>query len=587
MKTKMLITLAALLGIGGVLYGGGRTDTASGQAVPEGASPRMYPATYVPSGSAANVYKEKLDYFTANFINHFTRNGEAGKIKGYDTPITVKVALGDSSGLQTFLTNARALYGETIDNHRFTDTLKRAYNIEVANKFVSSDYTQQLRLDMAANDLPDIFPVNTLTDLNELARAGVIHDLGGLRAQYNSRYIESTWADGDNPMVDMATIDGKLYGLPLTFPATDHVSYLWVRGDWLEALNLQPPKTLDELVRVMEAFANADFDKNGVNDSFGLAVDSGLYYSVRGVFTAFGAYPEYWTNKGGSLVWGGVDENNKKALAWLADLYKRGLIDKEFVSGKNRNESLVNGKCGIAYAGHWEVTNYNDALTLDPNADFYTIAIPTTDGRPVKSPLAPNLGGGWSAVNKKFQNPEIAYKMQTLYSFLYESKDSSWWIFESFSGSSNPNALFTYGKVDSPWENYKSFESLRLSYEAGWDESLIGPGAVAWYENLVRPDAAYAWMRMLGPQYPRAAFYILKDVIESDQYFWDAYNGIPSTYMQDRWQAIRDEQLVTFTKIITGDLDVNTGFDAWVRTFNSMGGDRITREVNEWYRARN
>jgi putative aldouronate transport system substrate-binding protein len=281
----------------------------------------MYPATFVPSGSAANVYKEKLDYLTGNFIKYFTANGEAGKIKGYDTPIAVKVALGDSSGLQTFLTNAKALYGESIDNHRFADAAKRAYNIEITNKFVSTDYSQQLRLAMAANDLPDIFSAPSLSDLNELARAGVIHELGGLRGQYNSKYIESTWADGNNPMVDMATIDGKLYGLPLTYPATDHVSYLWVRGDWLEALKLEPPKTLDDLVRIMEAFANADFDKNGVKDTFGLAVDSGLYYSVRGAFTAFNAYPEYWINKGGSLIWGGVDENNKKALAWLADLY--------------------------------------------------------------------------------------------------------------------------------------------------------------------------------------------------------------------------------------------------------------------------
>jgi putative aldouronate transport system substrate-binding protein len=124
-------------------------------------------------------------------------------------------------------------------------------------------------------------------------------------------------------------------------------------------------------------------------------------------------------------------------------------------------------------------------------------------------------------------------------------------------------------------------------YEAGWDESLIAPGAKAWYENLIRPDAAYAWMRMLGPQYPHAAFYILKDMIEKDQYFWEAYNGVPSTYMQDRWQSIKDEQLVVFTKIVTGDLDVNSGFDNWVRTFNSMGGDRITREVNDWYKTRN
>jgi hypothetical protein len=109
---------------------------------------------------------------------------------------------------------------------------------------------------------------------------------------------------------------------------------------------------------------------------------------------------------------------------------------------------------------------------------------------------------------------------------------------------------------------------------------------LAWYENLIRPEASWAWERMLGPQYANAAFYILRPIIENNQYFWDAYYGIPSTYMQDRWQAIKDEQLVAFTKIITGDLDVNTGFDAWVRTFNSMGGDRITQEVNTWYKGR-
>jgi hypothetical protein len=36
--------------------------------------------------------------------------------------------------------------------------------------------------------------------------------------------------------------------------------------------------------------------------------------------------------------------------------------------------------------------------------------------------------------------------------------------------------------------------------------------------------------------------------------------------------------------MIVGDVDVNSGFDAWVKTFNTMGGDRITQEVKDWYK---
>ncbi|GHU64518.1 putative ABC transporter peptide-binding protein YtcQ [Spirochaetia bacterium] len=564
--------------------GGGKSAS---QGIKETATPKMYQSSFTPKGPGANVYKEKLDYFSDNFIKFFTDRGEIDKVKGYDTPIKVRVSSGDGAGKQVLLSSISDLYGESLDQNRFTDAIKRAFNVEITHKFISSDYSQQLRLDMAANDLPDIFPVQNQADLTELAKAGVIHDLTGLVAQYNSKYIESCWTDGGNPMVDMATVDGKLYGLPLTYPATDAISYLWVRGDWLTALNLQPPKTMDDLVKIMEAFTNADFDKNGIKDTFGLALGRDIFWGTRGIFTAFSAYPEYWVNKSGALMWGGVDENNKKALAWLADLYKRGFIDKEFVSGKNRNESLIGGKAGLAYGGHWEVSNFQDTLTLDPNADFYTIPIPTADGKPVKSPIAPNTNWGWTAVNKKFANPEIAFKMQSLYDYIYESKDSSWYIFESFSGADYSNGLANWIKVDSPWENTKAFESLEKSYAAGWDESLIGPGAWAWYEALMKPESAYAWERMVGPQYPHSAFYILKDIIGTEQYFWNAYYGSPSTYMQDHWQQIRDEQLVAFTKIITGDLDVNAGFDEWVKNFNSMGGERITREVNDWYKERN
>ena len=53
--------------------------------------------------------------------------------------------------------------------------------------------------------------------------------------------------------------------------------------------------------------------------------------------------------------------------------------------------------------------------------------------------------------------------------------------------------------------------------------------------------------------------------------------------MQDRWSVIKDEQLTAFTKIIIGEVGVEEGFADWLKTFDSMGGTQITRDVNEWY----
>ena len=56
--------------------------------------------------------------------------------------------------------------------------------------------------------------------------------------------------------------------------------------------------------------------------------------------------------------------------------------------------------------------------------------------------------------------------------------------------------------------------------------------------------------------------------------------------MQDRWSAIVDEQLLAFTRIIIGEVELEEGFATWLETFNNMGGDQITEEVNEWYANR-
>jgi putative aldouronate transport system substrate-binding protein len=471
--------------------------------------------------------------------------------------------------------------------NRYLDVYKRAFNVEVSYKFASSEYTQQLRLDMAANDLPDIFGVPSRQDMYEMAQAGVIQDLGGLRGKYSSQIVEELW--NGTPNIDLATFDGKLYGLPQTWPATDPLGYLYIRADWLKALNLQPPKTMDELVKIAEAFVNADFDKNGVKDTIGMAFDKNVFsHNYRGLFTGFSAYPEYWVNKNGVLSWGGIDENNKKALAFLNDLYRRGLIDREFISygGSETTEAIVSGKCGIMYTWHGAPTGWEDLVSREPQADFWAVPLPTVDGKPAKSPITP-FAVGYTVVNSKFANPEIAFKMFNLFVFCYNGRDGTWWGFNPPAGGTNANTMSHFARIYPPLLNYDAYESLKKSYEANWDPSLINAAADLYWGPMQNPDTKWGWDRLTSPELPYPAFKQLKEIIDSGAYFYDAFNGIPSTYMRDRWQAIQDEQLVAFTRIITGDLEVNAGFDAWVRTFNSMGGERITREANDWYKSTN
>ena len=105
--------------------------------------------------------------------------------------------------------------------------------------------------------------------------------------------------------------------------------------------------------------------------------------------------------------------------------------------------------------------------------------------------------------------------------------------------------------------------------------------AITYWGNM-SSSSEWAWMHMFGPgEY--TPMVVLGRAIEGDQIKYNGFLGAQSEFMQDRWSAIADEQLLAFTRIIIGETELEEGFAAWLDTFNSMGGAQITEEVNEWY----
>ena len=78
-------------------------------------------------------------------------------------------------------------------------------------------------------------------------------------------------------------------------------------------------------------------------DPVGLVCDPGLVgtistsYSVDSVFESFGAYPQQWIRgKDGEIVYGSLTEETKTALAYLRELYKKGILDPDTLSKEER-----------------------------------------------------------------------------------------------------------------------------------------------------------------------------------------------------------------------------------------------------------
>ena len=532
------------------------------------------------------LYNEKIDTCVTLMQEYYEASGEMDKIAAYDEPITISYVNYYDSGMQDAMSIYTDKYGETWDNTRWCELARRLYNVELkANWWVSSDqYEQKLRLDMASGELADVFLVQNQEDLLSLVESDLFWDLTDLYEEYGTEMDKANWESDGGYLLKMATVDDRVYGMPAGLSDTDLFSYIWIRNDWLEALDLEKPTTLDELKAVMDAFMAADFDGNGVDDTIGIGLDKDLYYTTRGIFSAYSAYPEFWVEKDGEIVWGGTTEETKEALAFLADLYAGGYINQEFITSSNDDmlEAAIAGNCGVVYGGHWLGMSWGDAHELNPDADWQCIVLPTVnaDDEPVKQCLQP-YGHGWAVVSKTCEHPEIVFKLFAMADYSWYGADSGWWIYDE-------NSSWPFSPVHvccSAWENVNAYRDLQTVYETN-DPSTLHFNGLAYWEKC-NGEFAYEWRLMFGnnAEQEGIAMQICSDALDNGQIFYEPFYGAQSTFMQDHWSTIKDEQLIAFTKIIIGETSVDEGFDAWLTSFANLGGTQITEEVNEWYDA--
>lgn len=194
------------------------------------------------------------------------------------------------------------------------------------NWISKGSYKQKSTLLIASGEFPDILVVEDVTeDIVEGVNKGAFWNL----TPYIDDYNNLKKADVD--ILNNASFKGETYGI---YRYRDEIDGgIVLRKDWLDNLGLDVPKTIDEFTEVLRQFTFNDPDKNGLNDTYGLAIPGASEVGLNGVLEQmaiwFGA-PNKWSVENGILIPDYLSEGYKDALDYIKKIYDDGLVNPKF-----------------------------------------------------------------------------------------------------------------------------------------------------------------------------------------------------------------------------------------------------------------
>ncbi|WP_254639335.1 extracellular solute-binding protein [Cohnella sp. GbtcB17] len=441
--------------------------------------------------------------------------------------------------------------GMNENRNPYLDYIEKNTGLDVNVLLPSEDaYEEKLNVIMASGSVPDLINASSQVWMDNYARQGDLLPLDDLLQEYGQHLL----ANIPKALWDQVSYDGKIYAIPSLAEAKG-TELMYARKDWLDRLGLAPPKTLDEYYEVIRAFAKDDPDGNGVDDTYGLVLTAKQGRSSP-FFGAFGTQPGQWVERDGKLVYGSVLPEAKEGLAFLARLYREGLLDPMYPLNQTASlaDKIEAGKVGL-YSATWYDTRGPIKISMDrdPNAEWIALDYPTgprgQQGVYANSPIR-----SYNVVPAGSANPAGAVRLLDFiagegYKTLKLGFENEVWTMKD-------------GKMvtDFALHDMHQYRGVYLSLADYYDPEL----------NARRLDS-------LGP-------FRLNDNLKriGAHVMPDAFAGMPTPAMGQS-DALLKQLQDEFDSLIMGVAPLNA-FDTYVKQWYAQGGEAMTREVNEWYR---
>ena len=478
---------------------------------------------------------------------------------------------------------------------------KHGINVDIEVVYIEQgNYAEILNTRLSGGTAPDVFLAQSTTTLNEYYDQGVIKSWDeeffkeNAPDVYNFVMNGAAYGDlaGDVEAWKKASVrDGKMIVLP-SFKPDGSMPYktLIYRGDWLDKLGVTEetlPKTVDDFVALMERFAKEDPDGNGQDDTYGCSITAmKALFGSYGLGTGFSGSNSYWVLRDGKVASSDVTDDAKAVIGILADMYAKGLIDKEFVAGKESVEGsywaishgMVNGLYGVSANASIDHYRLKEILGDDGGrcAQEYW-AVNGADSTFVYGPwpAGPNGDYGWEV------GTPVAVSESAVYNASMPDEKLAV-IFKILNAFATDDELYMTAFAGIEGEHYVKNEDGSIKQRLMGNEELNAVG-VWGCRSLYGADRAFS---KLGYD---LAFYNDKSIANRLNWFKkDQYNSyiqdavtttLPSNDLFGELNTIRDE---TWVAMIRGEKSLDE-WDAYVNAWLAAGGQTLTDEANAWY----
>ncbi len=487
------------------------------------------------------------------------------------------------------------LTGEDINSNRWSKLYQDTLGITLKYDWIASTNTQyddKLNVNIASGTIPDIMLVNR-SQLARLVKTDLINkDLGDLYDKYASELLKGIVTQEGTTALDSAKFGGKLAAIPNTGSSMDSAPMMWLRQDWLDKLGMTAPKTMDELIALIDAFTTKDPAGSGAKDYAGLALTKDLYAGyagIEGFCNAFHAYPNMWIqDASGKLVYGSYQPEMRAALLKLQELYKAGKIDKEFAvkDGGKESELAVADKNGIQFGQMWNpLWPLQANRDNNPKADWIAYPLPSVDAKPAMAQIS--LGtSSYYVCSAAFEHPEALVKMINLF-------DQKAWggtkeDYETYMDATVDGTMYETFKYAfaSAWPAKKNIDIYYAIGEAfkGNDTSKLNPEQLTNYNTISTfkkgDNKGWGMARVFGEE---GSFRTMDFYVQNKLFNMNAFYGADTATMTTKGSSILKLEKETFTKIIMGAPIED--FDKFVSKAMELGGTATENEVNEWIAA--
>lgn len=477
---------------------------------------------------------------------------------------------------------------ESLEKNAVAKAFEEQYGIKFKYLWTPPDdqYEAKWNVAIASKDIPDMGYVS-LKNLKMLVDGGLAEDMTEVVDKYASPLYAKALTDDGGIAKMYNTFSGRLMGLPVTGFQPDDQQLLFVRADWLKKLNLPEPKTIDDVYNIADAFVK---NQAGGTGTIGLAASKDIVQgscSLGGFLNGYHAYYDIWMkDSSGNLVYSTIQPEMKNALLKLQDMYKAGLLDQEFAVkdfGKAA-ESIAAGKVGMTYGIFWApLFKMNDNIAADKEADWKVYPIPSVDSNPVvpQASASPNPNTGYFFVRKGFKNPEAAVRIANIQLKLNSAEelvaagipnDNDGWMYHKY---------FLIPNFGPPFINADTQLKISEALRTG-DDSKLDTNTKDTVENIKKALAGdrtqLPTMLVFGEN---STYSIINKYRNEQNYITNAYKTLTTQTMDEKGQNMKlklDEMILSV--IMGAPVDE---FDKAVESWKIMGGDEITREVNDWY----